>query len=98
MQASLLTDAQIEAALPELDVEWSAIPGQGLVRVFTTGSFNEGVALLASLAKLADKLNHHPDVHLTFDEVEVTLTTHSAGGVTNLDIEMAKAIDAEQKD
>lgn len=95
MPPTLLTDERLEATLPELDLAWSAIPGQGLVRVFTTGTFNKGVALVVKLAEIAEKRNHHPDVHLTHDEVEVTLLTHSAGGVTNLDVEMAKAIDQE---
>ncbi len=95
MQPELLSQDQLEAMLPTIDVEWSVIPGQGLLRVFPTGNFNDGVALVARLGQLAERHDHHPDVHLTFDEVEVTLLTHNAGGITNLDLKMAQAIDKE---
>lgn len=93
MPDQILTDQQIENILPELNVAWSDIPGQGLVRVFNTGSFNSGVKLINQIAKIAQEHNHHPDIHLTFSEVEVTLSTHSVGGVTQRDIDLAKAID-----
>lgn len=89
----LLTDEQIETALKELHIEWSAIPSQGLVRVFETKNFSEGVALINKLAHIAESINHHPDIKLTYGEVEVTLTTHSTGGITAHDVELAKAID-----
>lgn len=90
---TVLTDDQLRQALKNLDVAWSALPGQGLVRVFSTGSFTAGLALLGGIAKLAERANHHPDAHLTFDEVELTLITHSAGGVTHQDVQLAQAID-----
>jgi 4a-hydroxytetrahydrobiopterin dehydratase len=89
----ILTDEQIAAALKELNVAWSAIPGQGLVRVFATKNFAEGVALVVRVADIADRINHHPDVHLLYDEVEITLITHETGSVTTHDFELAKAID-----
>ncbi len=92
-EETLLSDEQLETALKSLHVAWSAIPGQGLVRVFTTNGFNQGVALITQLAEIAEAHNHHPELHLTYDELEVTLTTHSAGGVTQKDIELAQAID-----
>ena len=93
MQDMLLTDDQIDAALDQLDVAWSALPGQGLVRVYETGSFDEGLQLTAKIAKLADTLDHHPDLRLQSNEVEVTLLSHEQGGITQKDVAMAKAID-----
>lgn len=93
MQEQLLTDDQIDGVLDELNVAWSAIPGQGLVRVYETGSFDEGLELTGKIAKIADKMDHHPDIHLQNNEIEVTLVSHEQGGVTQKDVEMAKAID-----
>lgn len=90
---TVLSETQLEEALQGLDVAWSSIPGQGLVRVYDTGSFAEGVALIAKIAEVAEKQEHHPDVFLTPDDVEVTLTTHSAGGVTQRDVAMAQELD-----
>ncbi len=95
MTYTVLDNSQIEEALENLHVAWSAIPGQGLVRVFETDSFAEGVALVGKLAEVAEQLGHHPDVHLSPAEVEVTLLTHGAGGITQRDIEFAKVIDSK---
>lgn len=88
-----LTDEQIETALEELNVAWSAIPGQGLVRVFDTKNFSEGLELVNQIASIAEALNHHPDIRLGYREVEVTSITHSTGSLTAHDVELAKAID-----
>lgn len=90
----LLTEAETTEALERLNVGWSALPGQGLVRVFETGNFSAGVALLARVAEIADRLDHHPDAKLTYDQVEITLTTHDKGGVTQQDVWLAAEIDA----
>jgi len=94
MDDKLFTEEQLETALQTLNVAWSAIPSQGLVRVFETGSFAEGVALIGKLAQIAEKRDHHPAIRLTVDEVEVTLITHDAGGITNRDVAMAQEIDS----
>jgi 4a-hydroxytetrahydrobiopterin dehydratase len=89
----ILSDDQIEAALQSLNVAWAAIPGQGLVRVFKTPNFMAGVELVGRIAAIAEQYQHHPDIKLTYGEVEVTLTTHNVSGVTEKDIELASAID-----
>jgi 4a-hydroxytetrahydrobiopterin dehydratase len=93
MDTQPLNETQLEQALKELNVAWSSIPGQGLVRVFDTGSFSAGVELIVRLAKIAEAQDHNPDVRLTPEDVEVTLTTPSAGGVTEQDIQFAKIVD-----
>jgi 4a-hydroxytetrahydrobiopterin dehydratase len=92
----VLTDEQLNNVLYELNTAWSALPGQGLVRVFETGSFSEGVALLARVAELANRLDHHPEARLGFNQVELALMTRDAGGVTRKDVALAKAIDGLQ--
>lgn len=98
MEHQPLTDQQIEAILPELNVAWSDIPGQGLVRVFDTKTFAKGVQIINQIAEIAETINHHPDIHLTYTQLEVTLYTHETGGVTQHDVDLAKAIDQSIKE
>lgn len=93
MNQQVLPDEQIERELKQLNVAWSHIPGQGLVRVFQTSNFGDGLRLVNVIGKVAEQQAHHPDALLRYDEVELTLTTHDAGGITMADIELAKAID-----
>lgn len=91
---TLLNEDQIETALKGLDTAWSALPGEGLVRVFETGSFQAGLVLLTRIAALAEQQDHHPDARLSYNQLEITLTTHDAGGITEQDVVLARAIDA----
>lgn len=91
----MLSDEQIKNKLSSLNVAWSAIPGQGLVRVFDTADFAAGLGLLNKIGALAEKQNHHPDARLSYNQLELTVITHSAGGVTQQDIDFAAAIDSQ---
>lgn len=77
----------------QLDVDWSAIPGKGLIRIVPTDSFTTGFALIAKIAGLADQHNHHPELTLRTNEIEITLLTHAVGDITRADLLMAKEID-----
>lgn len=88
-----LSDEQIEAEVSKLHVEWTHIPGEGLVRVFETKGFADGLMLVEKIGGVAERLTHYPEVTLRDDEVDVTAFTADAGGVTQADIELAKAID-----
>jgi 4a-hydroxytetrahydrobiopterin dehydratase len=63
--------------------------GDGLEREFTFDSFADAVAFVNRLAELAEAENHHPDIELSFKRVRVRWSTHSAGGVTDRDRELA---------
>jgi|GEM_PF-1624267 len=91
----ILSDEQIEAEVAKLHVEWTHIPGEGVVRVFETAGFAEGLALVEKIGGVAERLTHYPEVTLRSDEVDVTAFTADAGGVTSADIALAKAIDEE---
>jgi 4a-hydroxytetrahydrobiopterin dehydratase len=93
MSEQVLSEQQIENEVQKLNVAWTHIPGEGLVRVFETASFGQGLTLVNQIASVAEKLNHHPEITLRADEVDVTSVTHSAGGVTEKDLELARAID-----
>jgi len=59
---------------------------------FETGDFTSGLRLVNRIGDAAESANHHPDVLLTYPKVEVTLTSHDAGGVTSRDVSMAREI------
>lgn len=61
---------------------------------FRTGSFAKGVELIDEIGRLADAMNHHPDVDLRYSTVTVRLTTHDVDGLSDLDIELARDISA----
>jgi 4a-hydroxytetrahydrobiopterin dehydratase len=93
MNEQALSDEHIEAEVAKLNVAWTHIPGEGLVRVFETDGFAEGLALVEEIGGVAERLTHYPELTLRSDEVDITAFTIDAGGVTAQDIELAKAID-----
>ncbi len=86
--ADKLTDSDIEAALAELD-GWTLDNGK-LHREFRFASFVQAFGFMASAAIEAEKMNHHPEWFNVYNKVSVHLVTHDAGGITSLDVELAK--------
>ncbi len=78
----------------DLNVAWSNIEGEGIVRVVPTESFRTGALLVAKLAELAEAQGHDPDVVLTNSKVIITLFSHDVQDVTERDITFARAVDA----
>jgi 4a-hydroxytetrahydrobiopterin dehydratase len=74
---------------------WAELPGREAIgRTFTFRDFNEAFGFMSRVALVAEKRDHHPEWRNVYKTVEVVLATHDAGGVTDLDIELAKAMDA----
>ncbi len=91
--SKLLAADEIQTNLAKLDLEW-ATPGQAtLTRVFNFDDFKQALAFVNKIGDLAEELNHHPDIELNYGKVVVNLTTHSAGGLTSKDFELANQID-----
>lgn len=86
-----LTDAEITEALGDLD-GWSR-DGEAIVREFDRGDFVGSVRFVDSLVEPAEELGHHPDVAISWSTVTVRITTHSEGGLTPADFELARRID-----
>ncbi|SFS15084.1 pterin-4-alpha-carbinolamine dehydratase [Agrococcus baldri] len=84
----LLPDADIAAA--GLD-DWRHADGALHAR-YASGDFAAGLELVNRIGESAEAADHHPDITLTYPAVEVTLSSHDAGGVTARDIRMARAI------
>lgn len=87
--SDLLSDDDIEAMLPE---EWDR-EGDEIVRTYEFDSYLDGVGFAAGAGGLAEEAWHHPEVTITWGEVEVRLTTHDAGGITEKDITIAERFD-----
>ncbi len=63
---------------------------EALVRSFPTADFASGLALVMRVGVIAERRNHHPDIALSWGKVEVAWTTHDAGGISALDVELAE--------
>jgi 4a-hydroxytetrahydrobiopterin dehydratase len=74
---------------------WREVAGRdAIAKTFVFADFNAAFGFMSRVAMLAEKLDHHPEWSNVYKTVEVTLATHSAGGVTELDIKMAEAMEA----
>ena len=90
MRRDKLTPALIKEALKELE-GWSGDEdGTGIGKSFRFRNFNAAFAFMTRAAMLAEKMNHHPEWFNVYNRIDVRLSTHDAGGVTILDIEMAR--------
>ena len=83
--AELLSDEEIEAQLP---ADWER-DGDEIVRTFEFDSYLPGVGFASGIAGIAEDAWHHPEITITWGEVEVRLTTHDAGGITEKDTDLA---------
>jgi len=93
MPIAQLTEAERDAALSELP-QWS-LRGDGLAitREIRFADFNEAFAFMTRVALHAEKADHHPEWFNVYNRVEITLSTHDAGGLSLRDVAMAKFID-----
>ena len=88
-----LPTADITARLADLS-GWAVLEGV-LTKTYTVRSFAHGVLFIAAIGQLAEAANHHPDLNLHgYSHVTVSLVTHSEGGVTEKDFELANRIEA----
>ena len=92
MAPQVLTAEQVETALAGLAGGWSGTP-ERLQRSIEFASFLTAVEFVDRLAPRCEELNHHPDLGLHWRRVDVELSTHSAGGVTEFDVQLARIVD-----
>ena len=94
MSVSKLTDQERETWLSAL-AEWQMVDGKDAIRrTFEFADFSEAWGFMSRVALIADAQDHHPEWFNVYNKVEITLTTHDAGGLSQRDVKMAKAIDA----
>jgi 4a-hydroxytetrahydrobiopterin dehydratase len=89
---SRLSDEEIEERRAGLD-GWERA-GDAIVKEFDNGDFKGSVEFVNRLTPEAEEMNHHPDLEISWKTVTVTITTHSEGGLTEGDFELARRIDA----
>ena len=89
--AELLSDIAIQRELGKLP-GWSR-RGDALTKTFQFKAFLAGIDFVSALAKAAESANHHPDIDIRYTKVTCTLSTHSAGGITQKDLELAAQIE-----
>ena len=87
-----------QAALAQL-AGWTTAEGRdALTKSFRFKDFNAAFGFMTRVALMAEKLDHHPEWSNVYNRVEVLLTTHDAGGVTELDVRMARFMDGAASD
>jgi 4a-hydroxytetrahydrobiopterin dehydratase len=87
--ADLLDESEISDKLPE---GWER-DGDEIVRTYDFDSYLPGVGFAAGIGGIAEDAWHHPEITITWGEVEVRLTTHEEGGITEKDIDLATRFD-----
>jgi len=86
-----LSDAEIDERLAGL-AGWER-SGDAIVKQFDNGDFKGSVDFVSRLTPDAEDMNHHPDLEISWKTVTVTITTHSQGGLTDNDFELARRIE-----
>ena len=88
---ALLSDDDIKQRLKELD-GWRQ-RGEYIVKSFDRGDFVGSVKFVDSLVEPAEAMGHHPDISISWSQVEVAISTHAEGGLTENDFELAKKVE-----
>jgi 4a-hydroxytetrahydrobiopterin dehydratase len=89
--STLLTASELETVLGRLP-GWTGDTG-GITRTYQAPEFPTGIRLVDAVAESAERADHHPDIDIRWRKVTFRLVTHSAGGVTDKDIDLAGRID-----
>lgn len=89
--ADLLDDEEIEQRLDELG-DWER-EGDEMQKVFEFDDFTAAIKFVNDVAKLAERYDHHPDIDIRYNKVRLSLSTHSEGGLTSLDFDLAGEIE-----
>ncbi|MGI9267067.1 MAG: 4a-hydroxytetrahydrobiopterin dehydratase [Akkermansiaceae bacterium] len=91
LMGKLLTSEEVARGLEALD-SWEIVESE-LIKVFKFGDYLEGIEFAGQCGKIAEEMNHHPDLLIQWRKVTVSISTHSAGGLTALDFDFANKIE-----
>lgn len=91
-----LTNEEITNKLPTIN-NWKQIENS-LQKKFQFKGFEETMTIINKIAKIANELNHHPEWFNVYNKLEITLTTHDVNGISELDFDFAKKVDAITND
>jgi 4a-hydroxytetrahydrobiopterin dehydratase len=91
--AERLDEAARKSALAELD-DWTALADRdAIARTFEFRTFKDAFAFMTKVALKAEQMNHHPEWFNVYNRVQVTLSTHDCGGLSELDVKLARFMD-----
>lgn len=88
-----LSDAEVEKLISNLS-GWYISDDKSLTKEFILGTFKESIEFVKKVAVLANKEDHHPDIHIYFNKVVISLSTHSVGGLSSKDFNLATQIES----
>jgi 4a-hydroxytetrahydrobiopterin dehydratase len=86
----IMTQSDIEAQLQALEGWTLSDDGKSIAKTFTFKNFNQAFGFMSRAAMAAEKMDHHPDWSNSYNTVNVTLSTHDKGGITENDLKLAK--------
>ncbi len=86
-----LSRARIESELKKLE-GWN-LEKEFITKTFEFKTFMAGIRFVSDVARIAEEEEHHPDIHIRYDKVRLSLQTHTEGGVTERDLDLARAIE-----
>ena len=89
---AVLSDGEIEERLGRLESDWQR-DGEAIRRQFKFDDFLGSIDFVNRITPVAEEMNHHPDLTISWNTVTVSLSTHSQGGLTDNDFELAREID-----
>ncbi len=89
----VLTPDALESALGQLD-GWSGTTEHGISKTYQLRDFADAMRFVNRVAEIAEERNHHPDIEISWNRVTLRIISHSAGGVTQDCVDLARAIDA----
>jgi 4a-hydroxytetrahydrobiopterin dehydratase len=72
---------------------WELTKSKAIQKKFTLGTFKEALAFVNQVGEIAEKFDHHPDITINYNKVTLNLTTHSAGGLTSKDFDLAAHVE-----
>ncbi len=91
--AQRLTESELQSAMVGLD-GWNEVSGRGAIqKTFKFKDFNEAFGFMSRVALAAERMDHHPEWRNVWNTVDVVLSTHDAGGLTQRDVDLAKLMD-----
>lgn len=88
----VLTPDALESALGQLD-GWSGTTEHGISKTYQRRDFADAMRFVNRVAEIAEERNHHPDIEISWNRVTLRIISHSAGGVTQDCVDLARAID-----
>jgi len=88
-----MTEKQVEKHMEMLTPEWEVVDNKKIKKSFSFGNFKRGMSFAQEVALIAEKEQHHPDICIHYTNVEIELTTHNIGGLSENDFIMAAKIE-----